>query len=182
MLILDANCFQRHMWKRPELAKTLQNHGNLVVYLDRDPRVKPMIQALNEYQPFRDHIFDEIYYDPPQWFPDPPVILITDQKDPTKAWAYQYAHTDRRIAVGEEGSSSLLIFPLAGPHRQPPDLPRFNAEARRTLKNTGKLHVKLIEGPPPWRPNQQEIEQGLSSFQPTEATYPAFQSYTPLLP
>jgi len=56
-MILDSTCGTRIMWRVKELPQ--------VVYLDVRPEVKPTIVGDAGCAPFRDEVFDIIYFDPP---------------------------------------------------------------------------------------------------------------------
>ena len=56
-MILDATCGLRGFWKNRDLKN--------LVCLDRRSSVKPDIVADDRFLPFRESVFDAIYFDPP---------------------------------------------------------------------------------------------------------------------
>jgi hypothetical protein len=180
MLILDANAHIRNMWNRPALQRHVERDKPRIVFIDREKQTRPRpdIYADNEEQPFRDHVFDEEFYDPPRW--DQTVIWEQVPWD----WRYEQPYQHGRL------SGDLLAYgwadpmPKAGRSHSPPNLKKFDAEAQRTLKPGGRLYLKLMAylyppGSEVKRPNQKEILDGLTGFQTQEAVYDDFQTLKP---
>jgi hypothetical protein len=114
-MILDSTCSTLKRW--PQFAD---------VRMDIKPEVKPDLVADAKHLPFQDHIFDEIYCDPPH--------LIRKDLEKWGDW-------------GSKRNKDLMRF---GAFKTRPDwisfLYRVNNEFKRTLTNNGHLHFKVADG------------------------------------
>lgn len=108
---LDATCSIRRWW--------LGKNASGWLFLDVRKTVKPDIIASNEFLPFRDHVFESIFYDPPHF---------------VRGGGF-WKKSRMRFAFGEWRRKSELDR----------NLRNVNREFARCLKRSGKLIVKWSE-------------------------------------
>jgi tRNA G10 N-methylase Trm11 len=115
-LIIDATAGYRLMWKGKDTRYT--------VFLDKRRECKPDILCDDRQLPLRDHIADVIICDPPHRIREPP-----GKHDPPRYhWINQHYSLFRT-------RTSYISY-----------LYHTNTEFHRTIKENGRIHLKLTEG------------------------------------
>jgi hypothetical protein len=153
-LIVDATAGYRLMWKGKDTRYT--------VFLDKRLECKPDILCDDRQLPLRDHIADVIICDPPHIIDSTPIEHKREYKDRkyVRGRTFNIQHdvwtiTDILKAKFGQWSSRTQWINYAY---------HTNTEFRRTIKENGKIHYKIIDGKSNGTINLRQIKEIYSNW------------------